>query len=494
MKTVSTEIAIIGAGTAGMVAYRAATRTGAKRVMLIEGGVYGTTCARVGCMPSKLLIAAAEAMHHVQQAPQFGVMPASVQVDGRAVMARVRAERDRFVGFVLDDIDRIPAADRLHGYARFISPLCLQVDEHTRIHAERIVIATGSSPQVPDALKELEQEPDNGPDNGTGNGLDKRLITSDAVFDWEDLPDSVAVIGAGAVGLEIGQALHRLGVRVSLFGRSGKLAQLSDPAVLAKAADYFANEIDLRLRTDIVGAAADGDGATLRTRGADGVERTDRYARVLAATGRRPNLERLGLEHAGLELDEAGVPKYDPRTMQCGSSPVFIAGDANTELPILHEATDQGRIAGNNAASYPDVHAHARYVPFTVAFTDPQIVTVGQPYQALQENRCVIGEVSFENQGRSRVMLLQHGLLRVYADNHTGKLAGAEMFGPRAEHLGHLLAWACQQGMTLADMLAMPFYHPTIEEGLRTALRDAKKKMKTGLTPLEACTDCVPGA
>lgn len=478
MKILSVDIAVIGAGTAGLVAYGAAAKSGDRRVLLIEGGPYGTTCARVGCMPSKLLIAAAEAMHTVLQAPRFGVVPASVQVDGKAVMARVRAERDRFVGFVLDDVNNIPAADRLRGYARFVSPQSLQVDEHTLVNAERIVIAAGSSPHVPDALK----------------GLGKRLMTSDDVFEWEDLPESVAIVGAGTIGLEIGQALQRLGVRVSVFVRSEKLAQLSDPAVLAKASSYFANELDIRLRTGIVDAVIDDDQVTLRSRGADGIERTDRFTYVLAATGRRPNLERLGLEHAGLELDKAGVPTYDPHTMQCGKSSIFIAGDVNAELPILHEATDQGRIAGANAASYPDVQARARYVPFSVAFTDPQIVTVGRSYQALQAGRCAIGEASFENQGRSRVMLQHHGLLRIYADIQSGKLEGAEMFGPRAEHLGHLLAWACQQGMTLAEMLSMPFYHPTIEEGLRTALKDAKKKLKIGLTPIEACTDCVPGA
>lgn len=485
MKTLSVDIAVIGAGTAGLVAYRDA-RSNGKRVLLIEGGPYGTTCARVGCMPSKLLIAAAEAMHHVVQAPQFGVIPASVRVDGKAVMTRVRAERDRFVGFVLDDVKRIPAEDRIRGYARFVSPRSLQVDDHILVNAERIVIATGSTPHIPDSLKALEQ--------AAGIGSNKRLLTSDDVFDLEDLPESVAIVGAGVIGMEIGQALHRLGVRVSVFGRRDKLMQLADPAVLEKARHYFANDMDMRLRTEILEAIPEADGVILRSRAEGGTERSDRYAYVLAAAGRRPNLARLGLEHACLELDEAGIPTYDPHTMQCGSAPIFIAGDANDALPILHEATDQGGIAGDNAARFPDVQSRARYVPFTVAFTDPQAATVGRPYQALQAGRCVIGEASFDNQGRSRVMLQNHGLLRVYADSYTGKLEGAEMFGPRAEHLGHLLAWACQQGMTLANLLSMPFYHPTIEEGLRTALRDAKKKLKIGLTPMEACTDCVPGA
>src|SRR4051812_20948011 len=112
------DVAVIGGGTAGMTAYKAA-RARDKRAVLIESGVFGTTCARVGCMPSKLLIAAADAAHALAQAPAFGVHPGEVRIDGVAVMSRVRGERDRFVGYVLAAIDDIPSADKLHGKARF---------------------------------------------------------------------------------------------------------------------------------------------------------------------------------------------------------------------------------------------------------------------------------------------------------------------------------------------------------------------------------------
>jgi dihydrolipoamide dehydrogenase len=129
----------------------------------------------------------------------------------------------------------------------------------------------------------------------------------------------------------------------------------------------------------------------------------------------------------------------------------------------------------------------------TIAFTDPQIATAGLTYRKLPAGRVVIGEVSFEDQGRSRVIRQNQGLLRVYAELGSGRFVGAEMVGPRAEHLAHLLAWACQSEMTIAQMLEMPFYHPVIEEGLRTALRDAREKLLHGLPAIEHCTDCTPG-
>src|SRR5437868_10754006 len=119
MRVIETDVAVIGAGTAGLAAYRAAVAAG-RRALIIKGGIHGTTCARVGCMPSKLLIAAAEAAHSVARWPEFGLrVDGPVEVDRRAVLARVKRERDRFVGFVLDGIERIPSEDRLSGFAEF---------------------------------------------------------------------------------------------------------------------------------------------------------------------------------------------------------------------------------------------------------------------------------------------------------------------------------------------------------------------------------------
>ena len=476
MDTLTVDVAVIGAGTAGLAAYRAAKSHG-KRVVLIEGGPYGTTCARVGCMPSKLLIAAADAAHTISLAPSFGVHGGTPRIDGKAVMARVRSERDRFVGFVLEGVENMPAADRLRGYARFLDAKHLQVDQHTTLAADRIVIATGSRAQIPSQLQDVGA----------------RVLVNDDLFEWQDLPASVAVIGAGVIGLELGQALHRLGVRVAVIGRNGRLAQLSDPVVRAAAIACIADEVDLRLNTEVISARADGNGVTLQTRDEAGRERSERYDYVLAAAGRAPNVSGLDLQHAGLALDAVGVPLFDAHTMRCGDSSIFIAGDVDQERPVLHEAADQGRIAGDNAGRYPALQPGLRRTPLNIAFTDPQIALIGRAHRDLQPGSFAIGEVSFEDQGRSRVMLQNRGLLRVYGDYATQRLLGAEMVGPRAEHLAHLLAWACQNGMTIANMLQMPFYHPVIEEGLRTALRDLAEKLLHGLPEIEHCTDCTPG-
>jgi dihydrolipoamide dehydrogenase len=499
MDTRKFDVAIIGAGTAGMTAFRAAAAHG-KRVLLIESGVYGTTCARVGCMPSKLLISAADAAHAVQNAAAFGVRVQKPAIDGRAVMQRVRAERDRFVGFVVDGVEKIAADQRVHGHAHFVDAHTLQVElqdgrhsdasasgkenkeankETSRltVQADSFVIATGSRPRVPEVLRKLG----------------KRLIVNDDVFAWEDLPASVAVIGAGVIGLELGQALHRLGVRVAIFGRSERVAQIGDQHVNQVAVAVLGAELDLRLNVEIVSADLDDDGVVLGLQTVDGKQNSEHFQYVLAAAGRIPNVEQLGLEYTGMALDQRGIPRYDRNTMQCGDSGIFIAGDADADRPILHEAADEGRIAGDNAGRFPAVIPHARHVAMSVAFTDPQIAAIGKTGKQLKESAHEYGEVSFEDQGRSRVILQNHGVLRVYGERGTHRLLGAEMTGPRAEHLAHLLAWACECELTIDKMLAMPFYHPVVEEGLRTALRDLKEKLMRQVDPIEHCTDCTPG-
>jgi dihydrolipoamide dehydrogenase len=460
MQITDTDVAIIGAGTAGLAAYRTVKAAG-QRALLIEGGPYGTTCARVGCMPSKLLIAAAEAAHSWSRLSAFGLQPVgSVAVDGKAVMDRVKGERDRFAGFVIDDVEAFPAADKIRGHARFIDDHTLQVGDVSTIRASRIVIATGSSPAHPTAW----------------DALGDRLIVNDDVFQWSALPESVAVFGPGVIGLEIGQALHRLGVRVKIFGRGGGVGPLSDPALVEAARRIFGAEfyLDTNAHAEV---ARHGDVVAVKYHALDGGTTTESFDYLLAATGRRPNLFGLGLENTSLTLDAQGVPLFNRRTLQCGRSSIFIAGDVNNELPLLHEAADEGRIAGENAAHYPDVHPGLRRAGISVVFTDPQIAIIGGGWREAQRVPHVVGEVSFQSQGRSRVMLRNKGLLHVYAAIEDGAFLGAEMLGPDAEHIGHLLAWALQMKLTVPLMLDMPFYHPVIEEGVRTALRDARSKL-----------------
>ncbi|WP_323751584.1 dihydrolipoyl dehydrogenase [Marinobacter sp.] len=473
------DVAIIGAGTAGMVAYQRA-RKKTDKVLLIEGKQYGTTCARVGCMPSKLLIAAAESAHDARQAGLFGVQVGDIKIDGRQVMERVRTERDRFVQSVVRSMENQPEQQRLMGHARFVGPHRLVVGEHTEVIADRIVIATGSRPNVPGMFTDAKD----------------RLVVNDDIFSWEDLPESVAVFGPGIIGLELGQALSRLGVRIRLFGVRGGIGGIRDEKIRDYALKTFGDEFPLSAKAETKRIERTDKGVQITWVEA-GAEHKDTFDYVLAATGRRPNIDNLDIQNAGIELDDRGLPDVDPNTLRCSDSHIFLVGDVNNERPLLHEAADEGRIAGDNAGNWPDLRAVTRKASMGVVFTDPQIASVGLSVHAV-DKKCqgcfAVGEVSFEDQGRSKVIGKNRGLMRLYGEHGSGLFLGAEMFGPAAEHIAHLLAWCAQKRMTVSEMLAMPFYHPVIEEGLRTALKNLHYNLEEGPETVDECMDCGPGS
>ncbi len=205
-ETLRCDVAVIGAGTAGLAAERAARANGAS-TLLIDPNFSGTTCATVGCMPSKLLIAASRAAQSARTSRQFGIEVGDVKIDGKAVMQRVRTERDRFVRLTQESFDEIPDGVRQRGLAKFFDPRTLSLDDGRMIEAGSIVIATGSSPSVPDAFAKLGS----------------RILSNETIFDLEDLPNSLAVIGSGSIGLELAQAMARLGVEVTLFDNGDRL-------------------------------------------------------------------------------------------------------------------------------------------------------------------------------------------------------------------------------------------------------------------------------
>jgi dihydrolipoamide dehydrogenase len=183
----------------------------------------------------------------------------------------------------------------------------------------------------------------------------------------------------------------------------------------------------------------------------------------------------LNLAATGLETSEHGIPTFDASTMQCGDAPIFLAGDVCGRRPELHEASSEGAIAGRNAAAFPHVSRNKRAVPLSIMFTDPPLAIVG----SARTDTMVVGSASYADQGRAKVDARNAGLVKLYADRTSGALTGATLFGPSMDHIAHLLAWAIERKETADALLQLPIYHPTIEEGLKTALREICEAVKS---------------
>lgn len=455
---------IVGAGSAGLSALREVRRY-TDDFLLINDGHWSTTCAAAGCMPSKTLIEAANAFHRRHALDAFGVRGADgLRADIPAVLARVQEMRDGFVKGPQSVPGKL-GKRAMSGRARLLSPDRIEVNDQ-EIHARAIILAPGSRPVVPEGWA------------GFGEGI----LTTDSLFEQADLPRRIAVIGMGAIGLEMAQSLARLGLEVEGFDAVDGLAGIDDAEVLAAFRPLIAAEIALHL-----GAPAELEqaGDAIRVTGAGGSVTVDA---VLAAMGRRPNIDDLGLETLGVSLDDKGMPEIDPATLRIGNLPVFLVGDANCFRPLLHEAADEGHIAGRMAAPGASGEGLCRRTPLSIVFASPQVARVGPPLSQLGDCDVVSGTADFSNQARARMAQTAAGLLRIHADRDRGRLLAAEMCVPSAEHLAHLLALAVERKMTVADMLAMPFYHPVIEEGLRRALRDlAKDVAGAGGSDLSDC-------
>lgn len=461
------DVAILGAGSAGVTALFTLLRAG-KSVVLINSGPEGTTCARVGCMPSKALIEVATLYHDRERQKAFGLSGTeALAVDGPAVMARVRAIRNKLVnGFITRTHKHLDETQFIDGHATILGPNRVAVNGE-EIEAGAILIATGSTPVLPAPFR----------------ALGEALVTTDTFFEQPDLPKSIAVVGLGVIGCEIGQALGRLGVEVHGFDAAPVIAGIKDPVVAEAAAEWLGRDMSITLGASVE-PKLEADGTVTITAGG----KTVNVERVLASIGRRPNVTGLGLEALGVELDGHGMPAYDRETLQIGDLPVYLTGDANAERPLLHEAKDEGKIAALNIIA-GSRKPFRRRVPLGVAFTSPQIATVGASFDTLDPEQIAIGVASAEGNGRSKVKAETAGTIRVYADKSSLKLLGATLAIGAGEHMAHWLALAIEQGLTVDACLESPFYHPVLEETLQDALMSClansghKLPHPPGLTP-----------
>jgi dihydrolipoamide dehydrogenase len=449
------DVAVIGAGHAGLNAIKEIRKV-TDNWVLINGGPLGTTCARIGCMPSKVAIQLADTYKMRDKLKRYGVSGGdALALDRPAALEHVRDLRDTFVDLVLaNTTDEMDDEHLIQDYAELLDAHRLRVGER-EISADAIVVATGARSVVPDAWRAEFAD---------------GILTADDIFEQEELPASVAVIGLGPIGLEIGQALHRLGVAVTGVDHGQRLSRIQDPAVNLAAVDIFQREFPLWFGDEPKVERCDG-GFLVRAG-----ERETIVEKLFLALGRQPNLERLRLDRLGAPVDGNGVPSYHPETLRVGRTSVYMTGDAAGGIANLQRAAAQGRIAGFNA-----VHRRKRrwqaHTPMAIVFSEPNIAAVGMPWRDFDERRMAVAQQRFGPVGRALIMGQNRGLLRVYAARRSGRILGASMVGPRCEHLAHLLAWAVEQQMTVERALKMPFYHPVIEEALQDALLELKAEL-----------------
>ncbi|WP_417336206.1 dihydrolipoyl dehydrogenase [Halobacteriovorax marinus] len=452
------DVIILGAGSAGLTAY-GKLRHHFKDIALINDGPYGTTCARVGCMPSKLLIQVAEDYHRSNELVKKQMLSKPGIISGKDVMSYVRAWRDKFVERTNMPLKYL-GENNISGRATFLNKNTVKVGEK-EYSADHIIVAVGSSPIIPDAWQRLSQN----------------VISSDQIFELEELPKSLVVIGLGPIGLELGQAFARLGCEVNGFDLAKSIAGVTDPDVLKDSISQLSKEFSISLGSAVEVTTKNNQ---LEVSNKEKKVSTD-Y--VLVSIGRRSNALDIGLENLDTVKDEKGLPLINSQTLNIPDTNIYIIGDANNFRPVLHEAADEGRMVADSIINNK-VLSFKRKTPMGICFTSPNIAYVGKRYSELNISDVIIGEDRFQ-MGRNKV-IGESGVIKVYASKQ-GNILGAEVIGPKAENLVHYLSLAIEHNLSIKDLLESPFYHPTVEESLRGALRNTAKQISSNLTSEVCC-------
>ncbi|MFV5509177.1 dihydrolipoyl dehydrogenase [Acinetobacter sp. 197] len=455
------DIIIIGAGTAGISAYNEAIKY-TKNILIINDGSWDTTCARVGCMPSKLLISSANRMQDIQSAKDLGLLQ-DVAVNTSNVMQRLHHLRERFIRATLKGIDQWDNSHKISGHAKFIDTHTVEVNGQS-YQAKSFIIAVGSRPHIDKALKEE---------------LGNKYLSSDEIFELSQLPKSLAVIGSGVIATELAQAMQRLGVKTTMFARSQKVGTLSSPTLQSLAQKELSEEINIKFKILPDQVKKQTNHIKIDFTENNQVQSIE-VDYVLGATGRQSNLDRLSLDQLDPSFTDIKKMPINKKTKQLADMPIFIVGDAAPDAPIQHEAAHAGKEVVHNCLNYPEVKPIPALTPLAIVFSHPEMAIVGQSFKQLEQQNIefIRGFASYENQGRALVLAENKGGIEVYIDKKSGKLLGAELFCSEAEHLAHLLAWTIDADQDIHQILAKPFYHPTLEEGLRSALKHARRQLQ----------------
>jgi len=439
---------VIGGGSGGYAAAKTAIGQGLN-VAVVEGASeLGGLCILRGCMPTKALLETSNRLRAIREANEFGIQVGEPTLDLDALRKRKTKLIDGFKEYRVIGLEK-GDFELIRGNATFTSPHTIEVKGHGEFTAKTFVIATGSDERIP-AVPGLANSP---------------FWTSDDIVQMPSVPQSVVVVGTGAVGMESAHLFQGLGSEVSIISRRKPLVSSVEPAV-SEAMEKRCTDLGINLvfGEGLQKVAHDDSGFTL-TLSEDTVLNCDQ---LIMATGRAPRIAQLSLERAGFEPDLRRIEIN--QHSQTSVPHIFAAGDCASPLAVVHLAVMQGEAAGANVASLLSLQPleatwDSRLDMFGI-FTDPEIVQVGQTLDQAREAGidAVSAEYRFDDQGKGEIVGEQHGLVMLVADKGSGEILGASGMGPHVIDYAHTITVAISQRLTVANFLKIPSYHPTLGE------------------------------
>jgi pyruvate/2-oxoglutarate dehydrogenase complex dihydrolipoamide dehydrogenase (E3) component len=446
------EDVVLGSGAGGKLLSWHLARSG-RRVAVVERRYVGGSCPNINCLPSKNEIWSAKVADLLHHAARFGVVTGSVAVD----MAKVRQRKREMVEGLVElhlELYRKSGAELIMGEARFVAPKTLEVrlrDGGTRVLAgERVFLNLGTHATIPPAP-----------------GLaDARPMTNIELLEIDRLPAHLVVLGGGYVGLEFAQAYRRFGSRVTVIEHGPRLAGHEDPDVADAIGQLFADEgIDVLLSAEVLQAEGrSGAGVRLRVR-TPGGERLLEGSDILVATGRTPNTAGIGLDTAGVRLDERGYIQVNDR-LETSAPDVWAIGECAGSPQFTHVSEDDFRVIRDNLAG-GNRTTRDRLIPFCL-FTDPPLARVGLSEEEARHRGVAVRVARLPMAGVLRIWTTgeTRGFMKALLDARTDRILGFTMFGPEAGEVMAVVQTAMLAGMPYTGLREAILAHPTMAEGL----------------------------
>lgn len=442
------DLTIVGMGSAGMVAAELAAQLPIK-VAAVERDRVGGDCLWTGCVPSKALLASAKAAHTMRHADHYGLDPVEPRIDGERVLARVRAIQQQ-----LADTTDSPSVftgegvDLLEGAARLTGPTSLHVEGVGDVESRFVLIATGGRPASP-PIAGLE---------ATG------YVTSETLWDLEDLPETLISIGGGPIAIELSQAFNRLGVPTTVLQKGPGILPRDEPELVGRLVGALREEqLDLQLGVEVTRVEQVGELKVVHGV-QDGEQRTWRAHELLVGVGRTPNVEGLGLEEVGVVVGPGGI-EVDGRGRTAVHS-IYAAGDVRGGYLFTHAAGFEAARAVRNMF-FPGSDSGDPQMPWAT-FTDPELAHVGMTAAQARERHgddARVWRQELAANDRARAESADRGLIVLVTVK--GRLVGAHVLAPAAGEVIHELALAIEQGMKLSDLAGLIHVYPTIAVGVQ---------------------------
>jgi len=456
------DILVIGGGSAGFSAAITAAESGAKVVIAGEGTI-GGTCVNVGCVPSKTLIRATEAVHKGNDADRFNGLKGVSEIFNWRALVR---QKQQLVGSLRQAkyeelLPEYPNISYVTGRARFTGN-GNEVDVNgTLYHPKKVILATGASAALP-PINGIQSVP---------------VLDSTKALELEELPESLLIIGGGVIGCELGQMFARAGVKVTICCRS-RLLPDAEPEVSAALTEHLCEEgVTVCAGVGYQKIEQDSAAVKLTCRTDDG-EKVIEADQVLAAAGRKPNTKSLHLEKAGIDLNAKGGIEIDEH-MQTGNPDVYAVGDVTGKDMYVYMAAYGGKVAARNALNGNSARYDNTTMP-AVVFTDPQMATVGltEAEARAKGYNVKTSTVTLDNVPRFIASRETSGLIKLVADGKTDKLLGATILAPEASDSIQTVVMALKAGLTTEELGDMIFPYLTAVEGLKLAAQGFKKDVK----------------